>query len=127
MFKTVFKVFLGLCSIIIGYNISLAQERIYHEDALYGLKGNVSEVKTKSKTQLPLQNEFKFNNNGRLSLSTMTYNDSGYPIGYNITNGKSFADHRVIWNENKTPKSINTYSTLSPSKYTQTIEFFLWR
>ncbi len=124
MAKNLLKIFFGLLLAMLWGADAMAEPREYHEEALYGLKGNVREVKTSSKSYLPLRNSFKFKDDGRMTSSVLTYDEEGYPMGYNVTMGNSVMDCKVEWNDNRTPKSISDLSTSWPTKGSKNIEFF---
>lgn len=116
MYQTVLKILAGLILLYIGGIDSLAEGRKYHDEALYGLKGDVSEVKTKTKSQLTVPSSAKFNTDGRETISIYAYDEAGYPIGYNFSIGKSEISREMEWTESNALKSLTFSSTLWPDK-----------
>lgn len=124
MFKTALKIFASLFLIYIGGIDCHAEGQKYHDEALYWLKGGVSEVKTKTKSQLPVLVSTKFNEEGRESISLYAYNDTGYPVGYGFNIGESVMEQKVEWNGENAPKSISYFCNSWPSKGSKNVEFY---
>ncbi len=119
-FKT--PLFSILLTIIFSCHISA--EIKYHGPALYGIRGYASEIKVKSKSQLQKQDKVKFDKEGKIINSLMTYNADGYPFGFSVTHGNSFVDCKVEWNENDTFKSFKYVSTIWPGKGSCNIDLY---
>ena len=124
MYQTVLKILAGLILLYIGGIDSLAEGRKYHDEALYGFKGDVSEVKTKTKSQLTVPSSAKFNTDGRETISIYAYDEAGYPIGYNFSIGKSKISREMEWTESNALKSLTFSSTLWPDKGSGKVDLF---
>ncbi|MCM1429226.1 MAG: hypothetical protein NC097_05470 [Clostridium sp.] len=85
----------------------------YHGPLLYDAKGNVKEIKTKSKTPETVK-KVKFDQEGMINRSMMMYDRQGYPIGYNMKFGKISMSLNIFYNSEMQPDSI-TYTTPSNS------------
>ena len=84
---------------------ALAQE--YKGSLLYDVKGDVKEMKVKSKNPLArYAKKLKFADNGQRINDYMTYNDAGLPIGYGMNLGGKVRTLKVEYDASERPSVI---------------------
>lgn len=99
-----FKWFIALMTLAIAF--SMGAQGQYHAGVLYGLKGNVKEIKAKSENPL-VNGKTKFIENGMKKLSLLTYNAEGYPIGCSTQGwGNNYKSISIAYNEQHLPSTV---------------------
>lgn len=83
----IFLVFIGLLISVFCVKAQGAGEIKYHGAALYGCKGKVKEIFYSTEDPILLEKVIKFLPNGQSEHSIMTYDQNGFPIGFNINAG----------------------------------------
>lgn len=78
-FITLFLSILVLCPGIKAQDFKAA--------SLWEAKGNIKEIKYKTKDPLMKQKKLKFDNDGKLKSSVLTYNENGYPFAIDLNLG----------------------------------------
>lgn len=99
-----FRCFFVLITLVIAFSFSAQGQ--YHAGVLYGLKGNVKEIKAKSENPL-VKGKTKFLENGMKKLSLLTYNDEGYPIGCSMQGwGDNYKSISIAYNDRNLPSMV---------------------
>lgn len=75
------KRFSSIIALLVPHLFCMSQE--YHSAALYDCVGNIKEITTKSNCKF-VKKKVKFDKVGRTGVSIMSYNDLGYPTGFEI-------------------------------------------
>lgn len=87
-----------VCLILFAFSISSIFAYNYHFSALYDAFGPVKEIKTDSKNPF-VKKKVKFEKDGRGGVAVMSYNDDGFPTGFEVNMfGKSYFQ-KFFWND----------------------------
>lgn len=88
------------------FAFTLSAQDQYHAGVLYGLKGDVKEIKVKSENPL-VKGKTKFIENGMKKLSLLTYNAEGYPIGcFTQGWGNDYKSIAISYNSRNLPSQV---------------------
>lgn len=107
--------------IAIFFSVAFSHAQQYKTALLFDAKGDIESINTSSDSEL-FKREIKFNRDGMMPWSVMTYQDS-LPIGFNMELGNHYNRLKVDYNENKMPSSISLESNLSKKDVIITVEY----